>query len=116
MPANAFTAKTNNAAQQQALQGRIPLSQGAMMAATTTSGTGGGAGEVEAAGLRAGTMVLTQERGTVAIESCAPGEHLRCPGAAARRRKLDADCAPRIARGPDTFIRLHFSNLGNGWT
>ncbi|MGC1258382.1 MAG: hypothetical protein WA867_22695 [Candidatus Acidiferrales bacterium] len=40
--ANAFGAKTNAAARQQALQGRVPSSQGAMIAATTTSGTGGG--------------------------------------------------------------------------
>src|SRR6202451_314267 len=38
-PANAQSAKTNVAAQQQALQGRVPLSQGAMIAATTSSGT-----------------------------------------------------------------------------
>src|SRR3984957_5020285 len=43
-PANAQSAKTNIAAQQQALQGRVPLSQGAMIAATTSSGTGGGSG------------------------------------------------------------------------
>ena len=107
-PANAYTAKTNNAAQQQALQGRIPLSQGAMIAATTTSGTGGGTGGGSGSCLRAGTMVLTQERGTVAIESCAPGEHLRCPGGTA------GESWTRIARlevrDADTFIRLHFSN------
>ena len=68
-PANAFTAKTNTAAQQQSLQGLIPLSQGAMIAATTTSGAGGGSGGGSGSCLRAGTMVLTQERGTVPIES-----------------------------------------------
>ena len=36
-PANAQTAKTNLAAQQQALQGHVPLSQGAMVAATTSA-------------------------------------------------------------------------------
>jgi hypothetical protein len=81
--ANAFTAKANTAAQQQSLQGLIPLSQGAMIAATTTSGAGGGSGGGSGSCLRAGTMVLTQGRGTVAIETCKPGEHLRCPGTAA---------------------------------
>jgi hypothetical protein len=107
-PANGFTAKTNAAAQQQALQGRIPLSQGAMIAATTTSGTGGGSGGGSGSCLRSGTMVLTLERGTVPIESCKAGEHLRCPGTAksegwTRIIRLEARCA-------DTFIRLHFSN------
>ena len=107
-PANAFGAKTNVAAQQQALQGRIPLSQGAMIAATTTSGTGGGSGGGSGSCLRSGTMVLTRERGTVAIESCEPGQHLRCPGTAA------SEAWTRIVRlevrDADMFIRLHFSN------
>ena len=107
-PANAFTAKTNSAAQQQSLQGLVPLSQGAMIAATTTSGTGGGSGGGSGSCLRAGTMVLTQERGTVPIESCKLGEHLRCPGTAAgegwtRLARLEV-------RDADTFIRLHLSN------
>ncbi len=58
--------------------------------------------------LRAGTAVLTRERGTVPIESCAAGEHLRCPGAGA------GEAWTRIVRlevrDADTFIRLHFSN------
>src|SRR5271156_1407192 len=107
-PANAFIAKTNAAAQQQALQGRIPLSQGAMIAATTSSGTGGGSSGGSGSCLRAGTMVLTKERGTVAIEACAPGEHLRCPS------RAGGETWTRIlrleVRGADTFIRLHFSN------
>jgi hypothetical protein len=107
-PANAQSAKTNSAAQQQGLQGRIPLSQGAMIAATTTSGTGGGSGGGSGSCLRAGAVVLTQERGTVAIETCAPGEHLRCPSHAG------GETWTRIVRieprDEDTFIRLHFSN------
>lgn len=107
-PANAFGAKVNAAAQQQGLQGRVPLSQGAMIAATTTTGTGGGSGGGSGSCLRSGTMVLTRERGTVAIESCKAGEHLRCPGAAT------SEAWTRIARlevrDADTFIRLHFSN------
>lgn len=107
-PANAQSAKTNLAAQQQSLQGLIPLSQGAMVAATTSSGTGGGSGGGSGSCLRAGTMVLTKERGTVEIESCAVGEHLRCPAGAG------AEHWTRIARleirDADTFIRLHFSN------
>jgi hypothetical protein len=107
-PANAQTAKTNSAAQQQALQGRIPLSQGAMVAATTTSGTGGGSGGGSGSCLRAGAVVLTKDRGTVAIETCQVGEHLRCPAAAG------GETWTRIIRlelrDADTFIRLHFSN------
>src|SRR5271170_6097957 len=61
-PANAQTAKTNLSAQQQSLQGLIPLSQGAIVAATTSSGTGGGSGGGSGSCLRAGTMVLTKER------------------------------------------------------
>jgi hypothetical protein len=128
-PANAFTAKTNAAAQQQALQSRIPLSQGAVVAATTSSGTGGGSGGGSGSCVRAGTMVLTKERGTVAIETCAVGEHLRCPSilradatTAATSASSNAAAAmggtaegwTRImrheVRDADTFIRLHFSN------
>lgn len=107
-PASAQTAKTNLAAQQQALQGLVPLSQGAVVAATTTSGTGGGSGGGSGSCLRAGTVVLTKERGTVGIETCRMGEHLRCPSPAAgeswTRIKLIE------VRSADTFIRLHFSN------
>jgi hypothetical protein len=106
--ASALTAKTNLAAQQQSLQGLIPLSQGAMVAATTSSGTGGGSGGGSGSCLRAGTMVLTKERGTVEIESCKVGEHLRSPAGTA------AESWTRITRlevrDADTFIRLHFSN------
>jgi hypothetical protein len=107
-PGNAQSAKNNSAAQQQALQGRVPLSQGAMVAATTTSGTGGGSGGGSGSCLRAGSVVLTQERGTVAIETCKVGDHLRCPSPAGgeawtRVQRLEI-------RDADTFIRLHFSN------
>jgi hypothetical protein len=81
-PSYAKTAKTNLAAQQQSLQGRVPLSQGAIVAATPTSGTGGGSGGGSGSCLRAGMLVITKERGTVKIESCIPGEHLRCPSVA----------------------------------
>jgi hypothetical protein len=107
-PANALTAKTNAAAQAQSLQGLIPLSQGAIAAATTSSGTGGGSGGGSGSCLRAGMMVLTKERGTVEIESCAVGEHLRSPAGAG------GESWTRIirheVRDADTFIRLHFSN------
>ncbi|MGA8768696.1 MAG: Hint domain-containing protein [Candidatus Acidiferrales bacterium] len=56
----------------------------------------------------AGTVVLTKERGTVEIESCAVGEHLRCPagtGGESRTRIVRLE-----VRDADTFIRLHFSN------
>ncbi len=107
-PGYAQSAKTNSAAQQQALQGRIPLSQGAIAAATTTSGTGGGSGGGSGSCVRAGTVVLTKERGTVAIETCKVGEHLRCPsraGGEAWTRILRLE-----VRDADTFLRLHFSN------
>ena len=107
-PANAQAAKTNSVAQQQSLQGRVPLSQGAMVAATTSSGTGGGSGGGSGSCLRAGTLVLTKERGTVEIESCKLGEHLRCPGS------TGGESWTRVirheVRDADTFIRLHFSN------
>jgi hypothetical protein len=107
-PANAQPSKTNAAAQQQSLQGRIPLSQGAVIAATTSSGTGGGSGGGSGSCVRAGTVVLTKERGTVAIETCRVGDHLRCPSpgfgeAWTRVIRLEL-------READTFIRLHFSN------
>jgi hypothetical protein len=107
-PASAQTAKTNLAAQQQALQGRVPLSQGAVIAATTTSGTGGGSGGGSGSCVRADSVVLTKERGTVAIETCKIGEHLRCPSPGVgeswtRILRLEV-------READTFIRLHFSN------
>jgi hypothetical protein len=108
-PANAQTAKTNTAAQQQSLQGRIPLSQGAMVAATTAAGTGGGSGGGSGSCLRAGTIVLTKERGAVAIESCKVGEHLRSPGVAAGSESWTRILDLQV-RDADTFIRLHFSN------
>jgi hypothetical protein len=107
-PPLAQTAKTNAAAQQQALQGRIPLSQGAVIAATTASGTGGGSGGGSGNCIRSGAVVLTRERGTVALETCKVGEHLRCPGVSG------GEAWTRITRletrDADTFIRLHFSN------
>jgi hypothetical protein len=96
------------AAQQQALQGRVPLSQGAMIAATTSSGTGGGSGGGSGSCLRAGMVVQTKERGIVKIESCQVGEHLCCPC------HTHGDPWTRIVRleahDADTFIRLDFSN------
>jgi hypothetical protein len=107
-PALAQSSKTNVAAQQQALQGRIPLSQGAIAAATTASGTGGGSGGGSGNCLRTGSMVLTKERGTIPLETCKVGEHLKCPSAGG------GETWTRIVRlevrDSDTFIRLHFSN------
>ncbi len=107
-PAAAQSAKTNAAAQQQSLQGRIPLSQGAIAAATTASGTGGGSGGGSGNCLRRGVVVLTKERGTTTLETCKVGEHLRCPSA------TGGETWTRIIRielrDSDTFIRLHFSN------
>jgi hypothetical protein len=107
-PASAYSAKTNAAAQQQSLQGRVPLSQGAMIAATTTSGVGGGSGGGSGSCLRAGMVVLTRERGTVEIESCVVGEHLRAPGLP--HSEAWTKIVRLEVRDADTFIRLHFSN------
>ena len=107
-PANAQSAKTNVAAQQQALQGRVPLSQGAMIAATTSSGTGGGSGGGSGSCLRSGTVVQTKERGIVKIETCLVGEHLCCP---CHTRGEPWTRIERLElRDADTFIRLQFSN------
>lgn len=108
-PANALAAKTNVAAQQQSLQGRVPLSQGAIMAATTTSGTGGGSGGGSGSCLRTGTIVITRERGSVPLESCKIGEHLRCPNPACAGETWTRIVRHEI-RDADTFIRLGFSN------
>ena len=108
-PQNALPAKTNLAAQQQSLQGRIPLSQGAMLAATTTSGTGGGSGGGSGSCLRAGTLVITRERRTVPIETCRIGEYLLCPDPAHEGETWTRIVRHEI-RDADTFIRLHFSN------
>jgi hypothetical protein len=52
-------------------------------------------------------VVLTRERGTVELETCRVGEHLRCPSGAGeswtRIMRIEV-------RDADTFIRLHFSN------
>ena len=104
-PANAQSAKTIAAAQQQALQGRIPLSAGAIAAATTSSGTGGGSGGGSGSCVRAGMMVVSQDRGTVPVESLHVGEKILGR----------ADCWTCVVRHEvheaDTFVRLHFSNL-----
>ena len=103
-PANAQTAKTIAAAQQQALQGRVPLSAGAIAAATTSSGTGGGSGGGSGSCVRAGMLVASQDRGTVPIESLREGETI-----------LGRTGWTRVVRHEvleaDTFVRLHFSNL-----
>jgi len=63
--------------------------------------------------------VLTKERGTVEIETCAVGEYLRCPSTASalgsgRAGDETGEGWTRIVRlevrDADTFIRLHFSN------
>lgn len=112
-PANAQPAKTNTAAQQQSLQSRIPLSQGAMIAATPNTGTGGGSGGGSGNCLRQGMLVLSRERGTVPIETCQIGDHILAPGngGVGPRGK---DSWTRIVRlqilPADTFIRLNLSN------
>lgn len=102
-PTYAQTARTNAAAQQQGLQGRVPLSAGAMMAATPASGTSGGTGGGSGSCLRAGMMVQSQQKGIVTVERCKVGDKL-----------LGRDGWTRITRieiAPATvFLRLYFSN------
>ncbi|HEV2490942.1 MAG TPA: hypothetical protein VGT03_14140 [Candidatus Acidoferrales bacterium] len=104
-PANAQTAKTIAAAQQQALQGRIPLSAGAIAAATTASGTGGGSGGGSGSCVRAGMLVVSQDRGIIDIEKLRVGEIILGR----------EECWTRVARHEvhpaDMFVRLHLSNL-----
>lgn len=102
-PANAQTAKTIAAAQQQALQGRVPLSAGAMSAATTASGTGGGSGGGSGSCVRGGMKVLTKDRGTVQIHHLRVGDHIR-------GRDSWTQVVRHEVHPADTFIRLTFSN------
>lgn len=102
-PANAQLAKTIVAAQQQALQGRIPLSAGAMTAATTSSGTGGGSGGGSGSCVRAGMMVLTHDRGTMEIEKLRVGDRIR-------GRDTWTSVVRHEVHPADTFVRLQFSN------
>ncbi|MHB8413270.1 MAG: Hint domain-containing protein [Candidatus Acidiferrales bacterium] len=102
-PASAQPAKTIVAAQQQALQARIPLSAGAMTAATTSSGTGGGSGGGSGSCVRSRMRVLTKDRGLVEIQRLRVGDHIR-----------GRDTWTRVVRhevhAADTFVRLEFSN------
>lgn len=101
-PPNAQPAKTIAAAQQQALQGRIPLSAGAMTAATTSSGTGGGSGGGSGSCVRAGMMVETRDRGAVAIEKLRAGDRIL-------GRDNWTSVVRREVHPADTFVRLTFS-------
>ncbi|MHB8754951.1 MAG: Hint domain-containing protein [Candidatus Acidiferrales bacterium] len=102
-PANAQPAKTIVAAQQQALQARIPLSAGAMTAATTSSGTGGGSGGGSGSCVRSRMRVLTKDRGLVEIQRLRVGDHIQ-----------GRDTWTRVVRHQvhpaDTFVRLELSN------
>jgi hypothetical protein len=102
-PPNAQNAKTIAAAQQQALQGCIPLSAGAMTAATVVSGTGGGSGGGSGSCVRAGMSVLTKDRGTVQIQHLRVGDHIR-------GRDTWTQIVRHEVHAADTFIRLAFSN------
>jgi hypothetical protein len=112
-PATAQTAKTNVAAQEQSLRARIPLSQGAMIAATPTTGSGGGSGGGSGNCLRQGMLVVSHDRGTVPIESCKIGERILGPGngGVGPRGKNAWTRIVRLEILPaDTFVRLHLSN------
>lgn len=102
-PTNAHTAKTIAIAQQQALQNRIPLSAGAMSAATTASGTGGGSGGGSGSCVRGGMCVLTKDRGTIKIQNLRVGDHIR-------GRETWTQVVRHEVHLADTFIRLSFSN------
>ena len=54
-------------------------------------------------------MVLTKERGTVEIESCAVGRASALPGGAPAANRWTRIVRLEV-RDADTFIRLHFSN------
>lgn len=100
---NAQVTKTIAAAQQQALQGRVPLSAGAMSAATTASGAGGGSGGGSGSCVRGGMNVLTKDRGTVQIQHLHVGDHIR-------GRDNWTQVVRHEVHSADTFIRLSFSN------
>ena len=102
-PPNAFIAKTISIAQQQALQGRIPLSAGAMSAATVVSGTGGGSGGGSGSCLRGNMLVLTKDRGLVPIHGVHVGDHIR-------GRESWTQVVRHEVHAADTFVRLTFSN------
>lgn len=102
-PANAQAAKTIAAAQQQALQGRIPLSAGAMTAATTSSGTGGGSGGGSGSCLRGNVLVLTKHRGLVPLERARVGDHIR-------GRESWTQIVRHEVHQCETFVRLTLSN------
>ncbi len=102
-PANAQTAKTIAAAQQQALQGFVPLSAGAMSAATVSSGTGGGSGGGSGSCVRGNMKVLTKDRGLVKIHALRKGDHIR-------GRDSWTQVVRHEVHPADTFIRLCLSN------
>jgi len=112
-PPVAQTAKTNAAAQQQSLQARIPLSQGAIIAGTPATGSGGGSGGGSGNCLRSGTMVLSRDHGTVPIDTCKIGDRILGPGNGGVGPQ-GKNAWTRIVRveilPADTFVRLHFSN------
>lgn len=102
-PASAFTAKTIAVAQQQALQGRIPLSAGAMTAATVSSGTGGGSGGGSGSCVRGNMQALTKDRGLVKIHKLRKGDHIR-------GRDSWTQVVRHEVHPAETFIRLSLSN------
>ncbi len=102
-PANAQSAKTIAAAQQQALQGCVPLSAGAMTAATVASGTGGGSGGGSGSCVRGNMKVLTKDRGSVKIHQLRKGDHIR-------GRDSWTQVVRHEVHPADTFIRLSLSN------
>jgi hypothetical protein len=76
-PTIAFTAKTTAQQQQQTLFNRIPLSPTAMTAGTGVGGGGSGGGSGSC--VRVGTVVESEFRGKVAIETCVLGERILGP-------------------------------------
>jgi hypothetical protein len=103
VPDIAFTARSQSAAQSQGLQSRIPLSQGAVAAATTSSGTGGGTGGGSGC-LLASMLVNSRGRGKISIGQAEIGEQILGGGGwtvIVRKRvtRQDSWLAPILAHG-----------------
>ena len=72
-----FPSKTYTAAQQQSLQSRVPLSNGAMQAATTASGSGGGGGGGGGSCVRSTMLVDERTKGIIPASAVCVGDCLR---------------------------------------
>ncbi|MGB7022902.1 MAG: hypothetical protein WBD73_03815 [Candidatus Acidiferrales bacterium] len=103
-PANAHVAKRLLRRSNRHCRERIPLSVGAMSAATTSSGTGGGSGGGSGSCVRAGMTVLTHEHGTMEIEKLRVGDRIIL------RRDAWTSVVRHEVHPANTLVRLQFSN------